>query len=172
MIKRCNHCHQDKDVSCFSVSRTRKDGLQPRCRDCNAIYNSTPKAKKARAEYQLSPTGKRLRQARNASPEAVAARRKRHLASYGITVEEYDALFAAQGGRCGICYEPETMEKAGVVLTLSVDHDHDCCPGKRSCGGCVRGLLCYKCNIGLGMFADSPDLLTSAVSYLGGFNAY
>lgn len=29
---------------------------------------------------------------------------------------------------------------------LVTDHDHECCPGARSCGVCVRGIVCYDCN--------------------------
>lgn len=46
---------------------------------------------------------------------------------------------AAQDNACAICRKPTTR-------VLSVDHDHACCPGERSCGECVRGLLCVMCN--------------------------
>lgn len=47
-----------------------------------------------------------------------------------------------------------------------VDHDHTCCPGKRSCGRCVRGLLCNRCNRALGQFGDDIETLRRAVAYL------
>jgi hypothetical protein len=47
-----------------------------------------------------------------------------------------------------------------------VDHDHACCPGTRSCGKCIRGMLCNRCNTGLGMFLDDPNRLRHAASYL------
>lgn len=70
---------------------------------------------------------------------------------YGMTVEEYDALAARQEGRCGIC---RTTPSEALV----VDHDHD--------SGEVRGLLCDKCNRGLGHFGDNPELLERAAVYL------
>lgn len=47
-----------------------------------------------------------------------------------------------------------------------VDHDHSCCPGERSCGKCVRGLLDQKCNTMIGMARDNVATLTRAQIYL------
>lgn len=51
-------------------------------------------------------------------------------------------------------------------------HREDCCPdNRRSCGKCVRGLLCARCNMGLGHFGDDPSIVESALSYLKGGGA-
>lgn len=73
--------------------------------------------------------------------------------NYKMTIEEYQFKYDAQNGACAICNEPETRvdPRTGYVVWLSVDHDHSCCPGHRSCGKCVRELLCSKCNMGVGM---------------------
>ena len=82
----------------------------------------------------------------------------------GLTLNDYNALLEKQGGVCAICKGISTNE-----VNLSVDHDHSCCPYKaRSCGLCVRALLCRKCNTGLGAFNDSIELLKLAISYLEG----
>lgn len=47
-----------------------------------------------------------------------------------------------------------------------IDHDHSCCPGKGSCGRCIRGVLCQGCNTGMGQMLDSKVVLLSAVRYL------
>jgi hypothetical protein len=60
---------------------------------------------------------------------------------------------------CGI--EACTTGKA-----FAVDHDHSCCPGRKACGKCIRGLLCANCNQGLGKFKDDPKLLRNAIDYL------
>ena len=52
---------------------------------------------------------------------------------------------------------------------LVVDHDHDCCPGSRSCGLCVRGLLCGTCNSAAGMLGDDPDRARALGVYLDRF---
>lgn len=75
--------------------------------------------------------------------------------TYGITAEEYDALYRWQGGRCAIC-----RRATGAARRLAVDHNHET--------GEVRGLLCKPCNrYGLGMFArDNPEVLDRAAEYL------
>ena len=79
---------------------------------------------------------------------------------YGMTPEQYAELLAKQGGGCAICEQPP------VGRQLDVDHDHSCCPGIRSCGACVRGLLCSPCNRAVGYFRDNPALLRQAITYL------
>lgn len=83
------------------------------------------------------------------------------LRRYNLTPVDYDKLLAAQGGVCGIC----GAEPVGGGC-LQVDHDHACCPAQRSCGRCVRGLLCAHCNAALGMMCDDPDRLRAAAEYV------
>lgn len=62
---------------------------------------------------------------------------------YGITVEQYEAKLAEQGGVCAICKKPPKKNR------LHVDHDHSCDQGhdpKKACEKCFRGLLCITCN--------------------------
>jgi len=82
-------------------------------------------------------------------------RRARHLKStYGITLDDYEALLTAQHGACAICGATEP----GGRGRFHIDHCHD--------KGGVRGLLCANCNQGLGKFKDSPSLLYKAAAYL------
>lgn len=80
---------------------------------------------------------------------------------YGITLEQYEKLYEDQGGLCAICCGDPLMGRS-----LSVDHDRECCPGKVSCGKCIRGLLCHNCNTGIGHFYDDPELLDTAAFYI------
>ncbi len=84
------------------------------------------------------------------------------LRQHGVTVDWYIATLTEQGGGCAIC--GKTEEENGKLL--AVDHDHACCPGKFSCGECVRGLLCHGCNVAIGHLQDSPRLLVNAMSYI------
>lgn len=79
---------------------------------------------------------------------------------YGLTVSEFEEMEDAQGGRCAICGKTPSR--------LHIDHDHKCCPGEKSCGECIRGLLCGVCNRSLGGFQDDPAIIQSALDYLGG----
>jgi len=78
--------------------------------------------------------------------------KKRHLHKYGISVSDYEVMFEKQKGVCAIC------EQTCIRESLCVDHDHKT--------GKVRGLLCIKCNAGLGHFNDNTDLLEKAKIYL------
>lgn len=77
---------------------------------------------------------------------------------YGITEEDYQRMHAAQDGKCFICDSPESARLKGTLKRLGVDHCHT--------QGHVRRLLCTKCNTGLGMFRDRPELLRRAADYL------
>lgn len=72
---------------------------------------------------------------------------------YSLTLKDYYALLEHQNGVCAICGE--------ICITqerLSVDHDH--------LTGKVRGLLCRRCNLGLGHFQDSFEIISRAAEYL------
>lgn len=91
------------------------------------------------------------------------------LRMYNITLERYLEMLAEQGGVCAICKQPETAKRRtdGPVL-LSVDHDHSCCPGKKSCGECVRKLLCHLCNHIVGVLETRGVTGAAFDEYLAG----
>lgn len=83
-------------------------------------------------------------------PKRTAANRRGEYLkrTYGITIYQQAEMVNDQGGGCAVCGEaPNT-----------VDHNH--------ATGKVRGILCRKCNVGLGLFQDDPDLLEAAALYL------
>jgi hypothetical protein len=80
------------------------------------------------------------------------------LKKYGIDEAIYEAMVAAQDGKCAICNLPETSKRCGVVLRLAVDHDH--------VTGGVRGLLCHRCNRGIGSLGENLESLQRAIDYL------
>ena len=82
----------------------------------------------------------------------------RYLKRYNISKETYLSMLEAQGGKFDICKKESD---------LVIDHDHSCCNvSARSCGKCVRGLLCEPCNLMLGHADDSIYALNSGAVYL------
>ena len=78
---------------------------------------------------------------------------------YGIDETIYDNLFKVQAGVCAICKQAEHRKhRAGKVVKLAIDHCHKT---KK-----VRGLLCSRCNNGIGAFEDDINLFTMAIEYL------
>lgn len=72
---------------------------------------------------------------------------------YGVSPEQYFEIYKAQGGKCKICgYEPKGNEY------LHIDHNKET--------GEIRGLLCSKCNKGLGMFDEVPENFDRAKQYI------
>ncbi len=73
----------------------------------------------------------------------------------GITYAERDQLLASQGGKCALCRGLPTMKKR---IGWHVDHIH----GTKF----IRGVLCHRCNLALGLFRDDPKELRRAAMYL------
>lgn len=82
-------------------------------------------------------------------------RRARNLrAHYGLSEADYNTMAESQKHACAVCGGTPT----GKYGRFNVDHDHKT--------GKIRGLLCAKCNVGLGSFDDSSDKLRLATAYL------
>lgn len=109
----------------FEKEKRRGSGLGPRCKSCANKYSR---------EYYNEHWG-RVQCARRA----------------GISIEEYNEMWARQNGLCAICGKPDDR-------LLAVDHNHE--------SGKTRGLLCTKCNPMIGFAQESIDVLFSAIEYL------
>lgn len=68
----------------------------------------------------------------------------------GLEVRQAKELIDAAGGQCAICKRRR--------VRLCIDHCHET--------GKIRGVLCHRCNSGIGSFRDDPGLLSAAASYL------
>lgn len=136
--KRCTKCKEIKALGEFGKHKSRKDGLQVYCRPCTRAYS---------ASYYSNNREKLQR---------IERRRK-----YGLSQDDFDEMLARQGNACELC---ETLKPSDYKW--HVDHDHSCCPGKKTCGKCVRAILCNNCNSALGKFKDNPELLRQAAEYI------
>ncbi|WP_443095051.1 endonuclease VII domain-containing protein [Rothia koreensis] len=104
-----------------------------------------------RAEYNRRITERKRNNATNLTTK------------YKMTLSDYNKMLDAQGGGCAIC-----GQKPSEARRLSVDHDHACCPSEKTCGACVRGLLCVTCNVWLG-FYENKKWTAKADKYLDSF---
>lgn len=161
-MKTCSCCKIPQERSCFSKkTRGSKDGLQSRCKTCNAVdaehFDRTHPGHR-RANFKTWS---------KANPEKVAKRMRRFLnnrpmykreysllRNYGLTQKDFDLLLEKQGGTCAICKGESRVIRPG----LCVDHNHST--------GKVRGILCHKCNVALGTLEDSPARAQSVIEYL------
>jgi len=139
--KRCYKCKETKPLTCFSLSKREKDGLQTICKPCVNSYtrkNSEKKRQQDRDRYHNFKDNWRNQNFKR---------------TYGITLLQYNAMLDKQKGCCAICKNPCPTNRS-----LSVDHSHKT--------GIVRGLLCIHCNQAIGHFKDDPLLVKKAMDYL------
>lgn len=83
------------------------------------------------------------------------ARLKRN---YGISLEDYEKMLKSQNYSCAICKKPESQCLNAKPVKLSVDHDHKT--------GLARELLCFRCNVSVGMLEKNTDLILVLLEYL------
>jgi hypothetical protein len=159
-VKTCTKCEQLKPLDEFHKDTARPDGRTTWCADCRRARRNAWRDENLERERAKDVAA----YAAQREARAEAARWYKVKASFNITRAQYEEMLSAQGGGCAIC--------GGVNANghkLVVDHDHSCCPESgRSCGKCVRGLLCHTCNRAIGMMGDSPERLAAAVTYLRG----
>lgn len=131
--KQCSKCHLWLSFSNFSTANSASDKLHWQCKAC--INRSREK----------NPTRERAKQLR---------------LGYNMTLQQYDQMFAQQGGVCAICKRPETHRHRWSdtgYKALSVDHDHKT--------GDVRALLCASCNMSFGMMNEDPERIQALLAY-------
>ena len=161
MEKACSKCGEIKPLGEFHKHKSQKDGHCRECKECTCARgrewyaaNKGQKAAKGKAYYA-------------ANKKRIAAKGKAYYAAnverytdrwlqktYSVSLSEYNEMLGAQDNRCAICGEAS----GEFIRKLAVDHDHET--------GQIRGLLCGRCNPGLGYFMHDPELLKQAIGYL------
>ena len=142
-FKYCPKCKAILDLFHFS-SYGGKENNAPYCSGCTS---DIAKERNLKEESKKKSSDSY----RNKYPTAKNAKL---LKNYGITLEKYNSLLEEQQNNCCICGAKNLSDGRA----LSVDHNHET--------GEVRGLLCSNCNVGLGLFRDSTELLFKAKEYL------
>lgn len=148
--KRCPQCAETFRKSKYGEQDARR---KAKWREENLAKCS----EQARANYVKSRDSRQayVRQYYKGRPDM---RRKHRLGVYGLSPEQHDRMLESHAGLCGICKKAPAADSLG--RTLNIDHCH--------ATGKVRGLLCSKCNRGLGCYDDTPSLLRAAADYLEG----
>ena len=174
--KRCTICGRVKSLSEFVVNNKAQDGRRNQCRECRneqkkRWYAENIEYAKAMNKAYYAENSERLkamskahyaRNVEHALAWAKAYRKKNpnhrrdwHLMRvYGITPDDYNALFLNQNGCCAICgiHQSELKKKLGI------DHNHET--------GEIRGLLCIRCNTAIGLMGESVERFKGAIKYI------
>ena len=113
---------------------------------------------------------KEYRPKRMAKPETREKNYKNYIKyNYSITLEKLIELWNKQEGKCPCCLVklPHPKDWNTPKWEISIDHDHSCCGQKsKSCGKCVRGILCRDCNLMIGHAKDKQETLARSINYL------
>ncbi len=141
--KKCYKCKKYKTK--FQKNKLLKDGLKSYCSDCEnkrgkefRIKNKQKLSKKAKEKYEKH--------------KDLFVHRKL-LRVFGVGLDDYKMLLKKQNNKCAICKKRNQQKKR-----FNIDHDHKT--------GKIRGLLCMKCNVGLGAFEDNIVFLKESIKYL------
>jgi hypothetical protein len=165
MHKPCQKCGLVKPLIDYHNNRTRPDGKHDQCKLCRNNYNkSLPKDHpvRVRAREHLNARSfddpkreaGRVRSRLRSKTRTKEQRRTQKLRRlYGITLEDQNRILEGQGGVCAIC-GTDNWTAAGP----SIDHDH--------ATGEIRGVLCNRCNAGIGFLNEDITRFRNAIVYL------
>lgn len=130
----------------------------PWCKGCQAAYYQARCAADPDHRKKLAEKSRQWR-AENRELCLKVVRSNNLKRQFGITIEQWEAMYEKQNGLCAICEQPETAtHRNGKLQRLAVDHCHK---SMRN-----RGLLCAKCNHALERIENIPEWGTKALAYL------
>lgn len=154
----CSNCKEIKPVTAYTIDNRPKAirnryGRNYRCKACHVVDRKMPERLLKRRDdvknfvvrLKISKPGEYEYRQRKSSLKKL----------YGLSVEQYDTMLIAQNGVCAGCGSDKPF---GNCKHFCVDHDHKT--------GLVRGLLCHKCNRGLGLAKDDIIVLSEMIKYL------
>jgi hypothetical protein len=143
MTRTCSKCKEIKDIESFPKDKKTATGYGYVCRVCRREYS--------RQQHQRKMQNPELREKERARDRArnVHRRHKRVCKEVGCSNATLKEFLAVAGKVCQIC---------GTNRKICVDHDHKT--------GNLRGVLCNRCNFGIGYFRDDPGLTDQASVYL------
>ena len=160
----CSRCKENLSLDAF---QERASGyLFKQCRKCrlevrHERYKDYPESKlkdQQRAKKWYEENKEKVAQKRKERATLRPENGKWHNIKYShnLNKEEYLKILERQNGLCAICRQDKK---------LYIDHDHKCCYGDRTCGKCVRGLICQKCNMMMHYIDECKNLFDRAIEY-------
>lgn len=192
-MRTCSRCGIEKEDFLFNRSKHSNGGFRPECKECHKTwYEAYKSGCRVKSESRGGITEKTCGDCGETKPLDSFHRRQRHSilrvsvcklcmnrrsaeyckrkneedpgwsrrrgrkrnlkSNYGMTRLQYEEMLRNQSGVCAIC------GGNGGEREMAVDHSHDT--------GKIRGLLCSKCNVMLGMARDDINTLECAIRYL------
>ncbi len=144
----CKRCHNEHRRNTRAGLRTAR--VTETCLHCGSDIRHM----RAHAKYCSTSCGMKAHRDRN------PGRRREYLIKclYGMTHSDFERMFDAQGRACAICRMTNPETPNGKRQQWNVDHCH--------ATGAIRGILCSKCNWGLGMFNEDSTVMQRAIHYL------
>lgn len=147
----CRRCQVLKPVDQFWKNRAKLSGLSQYCNTCSNLNRKETRHRAAEGKTKFKRGSYKHF---SEDQHRVRAREQSLIKEYNITIHEYNAMFNNQNGCCAIC----NTHQSSLKRPLDVDHDHNT--------GKIRGLLCFKCNTGIGLLQEDPGILNKAIEYL------
>ena len=143
-LRQCIKCDLVRPIDNFANKRKEKSSI---CMPCMRIYSRNYYANNSE---DLKSNARRHK--------ASHPNQYKNFAFHNISQDNYNLLLQKHDGLCWICKDKQA---------ICIDHDHSCCDSKsRSCGKCIRGVLCNGCNFMIGLARDDVQVLKSAIEYL------
>lgn len=144
-MKQCSRCKLNKPFSAFHKNAKKHDLLRSDCKDCRNKYRREFRQKNKEQFLKYENT----KEFKDKQFKQILKR------EYGLTIEEFNSMLSNQKGLCKLCGK---AERHRTKKKLSIDHCH--------ITGKVRGLLCHRCNVFLGLIGEDVAVLNNAIEYL------
>lgn len=183
-MKICSSCKQELSLESFNKNKKSLDGHRGACRNCQLDYNrkrlnQTPRrivkdgfkyCPECKQELSLNMFGLNVSNYDFVHGYCKECMKQRYIKNkdihrayaiqqnFNLSWEQYTNLFNEQDGKCAICNKDIYLAATDKNKTAHVDHCHKT--------GKIRGLLCARCNHGLGVFEDDIEVLQGTINYL------
>lgn len=156
MRRICCKCKIEKDISEFTKDKNDKTGFTYSCKKCRLNIFKQWKLNNPEKYKETIQKRKYKQKEYYSLPEIKLKYRKKFIErKFNISYSDYEKMQIKQNNKCAICGNEENSADKDY---LSVDHNHE--------SGDIRGLLCTRCNVGLGYFKDNIQNLKNAINYL------